>query len=457
MADFNDVYAYGYLRCNTSVKHAELQVCVQEETSTVLNPGQVIESSDPNGEFANYGGSEGCTKGDPVSGTRARVEASVSCEDPPRSEEFRSWVWAHVWGPGEFNVTGWGVSDVRWSPSACEPSTHGRIMRVRGVRPSRVGASALAAALGVGCALCVIACSKSDGAVAGHQAGSGVSQVTGEHEVVLAPLLGSGTAGWCVRNVAMRASRCSVPEWSDGPIFTESCNTQSSTVVEAYALTSPSTSAVSVAGGAAVPTRAETALPAGLRAVWVQLHYAKHPQLSACPKFRAAGVSAPAGVREGTHRGQLGVLAGNVVRWKRQRRGGMISQPEGACEIDPDSSSGFEAQSGALVKRVMPMRGLFDGAFISCASLIYAWRKTGALSFGAAILLDAASPGRSLGPLPGMVSVRGHSGVFQAQGPGGALVARRVPGAWLVVQEGGAGLNEPLMLLAHLRAMIQYR
>lgn len=53
------------------------------------------------------------------------VEATVSCENPAKSQEYRSWVWAHVWGPGLHNVTGWGVSDVRWAGAACEPTTHG--------------------------------------------------------------------------------------------------------------------------------------------------------------------------------------------------------------------------------------------------------------------------------------------------------------------------------------------
>ncbi len=125
-----EVYAYGYFSCNTPVGHFELQVCVQEETSTVLYPGQVIEESAPNGKFANYGGSEGCTKGDQFSdNSKGRIKASVSCEDPARSEEYRSWVWGRTWWPHLFEYTGWAVSAVRWSGPACEPSTHGAGMQ----------------------------------------------------------------------------------------------------------------------------------------------------------------------------------------------------------------------------------------------------------------------------------------------------------------------------------------
>jgi hypothetical protein len=122
----NDIYAYGYFGCSAPVGHVELQVCIQEETSTVYNEGQVIGRSQPNGKYANYGGSQACTKGDPFAGAGSgKIEAKVSCEDPAKSGEYRSWVWAHVWGPGLHNVTGWGVSDVRWAGAACEPTTHG--------------------------------------------------------------------------------------------------------------------------------------------------------------------------------------------------------------------------------------------------------------------------------------------------------------------------------------------
>lgn len=120
----NTVYAYGYFGCNTKVGHFEMQVCVQEETSTVENAGSPIESSTPNGKFANYG-SDACTKGDKFSKeSRGKIEASTSCENPARSMNYRSWVWGRTWGPG-FNYIGWGVSAVRWSGSACEPTTHG--------------------------------------------------------------------------------------------------------------------------------------------------------------------------------------------------------------------------------------------------------------------------------------------------------------------------------------------
>jgi YD repeat-containing protein len=128
--NLDSIYAYGYFSCTAPVGHFELQVCIQEETSTVLYPGQVIEKSYPNHGFANYGGSEGCTKGDQYSDKASgKNEASVGCEDPARSENYRSWVWGRTWWPGLFDYTGWGVSDVRWSGPVCEPSTHGAGMQ----------------------------------------------------------------------------------------------------------------------------------------------------------------------------------------------------------------------------------------------------------------------------------------------------------------------------------------
>jgi hypothetical protein len=122
----NSVYGLGYFECYSPAINFELQVCVQEETSTVDNEGQVIESSYPNGKFANYGGSSACTKGDYFSDkATGKIEASAGCENPAKSENYRSWVWGHTWFEGLFNYTGWAVSDVRWSGPSCEPTTHG--------------------------------------------------------------------------------------------------------------------------------------------------------------------------------------------------------------------------------------------------------------------------------------------------------------------------------------------
>jgi hypothetical protein len=53
-----------------------------------------------------------------------------------------------------------------------------------------------------------------------------------------------------------------------------------------------------------------------------------------------------------------------------------------------------------------------------------------------------------------MTQVVGHPGVFQAQGPGGKIVARLLSGGWLVVEEGGSGLEKALNVLQQLHATV---
>jgi hypothetical protein len=67
-------------------------------------------------------------------------------------------------------------------------------------------------------------------------------------------------------------------------------------------------------------------------------------------------------------------------------------------------------------------------------------------------VLNAAHPGARPEQLHDFKPMPGHPGAFEAAGWTG-LVARRIPGAWIVV-EGGSGLQQRLTVLEHLRASI---
>jgi hypothetical protein len=313
--------------------------------------------------------------------------------------------------------------------------------RWRGLRKVWALAILVAASL-----LGLVACATSDQASVTDRE---VSQIVRANEVLLAPLLQGGTAGWCLRDVVAPTSRCDIPEVSDGAIFAEGCNARSRTNVEAFALTPAGTDAVSVAGGPPVRTRRELSLATDLRSAWVELHYQKPPTLAACPKFTPTSPI----IAGDTHHEPLGVLSSSAVQWRRTNRPGTIRLPRGACEIGPADLPGFQAQSGAVVKRLRPARGLFGEAFASCASEIYLSATHASLAV--AILTDAARPGSIPGPLPGMRPIADRSGTFEADGPGGELVARRLPGAWLVVQEGISGLREALTLLSDIQVTIK--
>jgi hypothetical protein len=57
-----------------------------------------------------------------------------------------------------------------------------------------------------------------------------------------------------------------------------------------------------------------------------------------------------------------------------------------------------------------------------------------------------------------MRALTGHPGIFTALGGEGVRVARRIPGAWLVVEESDQiGLAVPLLLLDSLSAEINLK
>jgi hypothetical protein len=129
------------------------------------------------------------------------------------------------------------------------------------------------------------------------------------------------------------------------------------------------------------------------------------------------------------------------------------AQPSrGACQLTatqlpPETS----ARWGSVATRIQPYQGLVGRALLSCVDIVYFYLEEHALD--SAILLSAAHPGATPPPLPGMSPLVGHPGVFRSPGAEGERVARRISGAWLVVEENdGIGLRVPLELLEALRA-----
>jgi hypothetical protein len=120
----------------------------------------------------------------------------------------------------------------------------------------------------------------------------------------------------------------------------------------------------------------------------------------------------------------------------------------GVCGIRTTPLSGLKATGGSVILEQHAYPGLIGQAFVACASTGYLLNNWPIL---ASLLIDAAQPGATPGPLPAMKPISGHAGTFEAPGEEGQQVARRVPGAWLVVSK-GQGPQQRLALLEHLRA-----
>lgn len=293
------------------------------------------------------------------------------------------------------------------------------------------------------------ACGSTESAAALHVQGRKISQVVRGYEVLLVPNLQAGVAGWCLTVVRERVRECGAPSTWRGGIFTESCASHTAPGIEVYALTSPNVKTVSVDGGPQIATRATPALVDGLRSVFVEIHRRANEVGSngePCPRVIPLNGRGKPIVQRRIPGLPLEAVLPELTKWQLP-----ASPSDGPCILRAANLPGYVARWGDVAKKISASR-VFDGGFLSCVDTEYFSPED--TSMDAAVLLDAAHPGVAPMLLPGMKALQGHPGVFEAPGSEGELVARRIPRAWLVVEEGGTGLQEPLTLLEHLQAAV---
>ena len=308
--------------------------------------------------------------------------------------------------------------------------------------------------------LCASSCSAT-------AAGPYVSRPVPNSHVLLVPELRGGRAGWCLatdyETRREGSSGCGAVTTTSGPIVAEQGCDEGATGIHLYALTTSEVPAVSVYGGTPIPTTTNTTLPDGLRAAAVEvLRHNGHPSIGLhCPRMtpldadgkpiRDTGKRAArlrfATRLPGTKEWDRGV-PGQNPGWNARR------QAHGACELRatqlPRETS---ARWGSVATVIRPEKGLVGQALMSCVDITYFYLEEHALT--AAVLLNASHPGATSPPLPGMKPLAGHPGIFEAP-DSQEMAARRIPGAWLVVEENdGIGLRVPVELLESLRATIR--
>lgn len=123
----------------------------------------------------------------------------------------------------------------------------------------------------------------------------------------------------------------------------------------------------------------------------------------------------------------------------------------GVCGISVSGIAGLELRSGGVVSELTPHADVLGKEFLNCAHSYYLLDEKWPLD--AYVLLDAAHPGATPAPLPGMRPLTGHRGVFIGPGPESGELARRIPGAWLVISA-GEGTSQRLRLLEHLHVTL---
>lgn len=303
------------------------------------------------------------------------------------------------------------------------------------------------------CTFAVAGCSQS----AAHT--TYVSRPAPNGYVLLVPYLRGGWEGWCVATgYQTTAEGCGEDATtSTGPIIDEAGCAESETAIHIYALTTSEVAAVSVYGGPPIPTTTNSTLPDGLRAAAVEVfRHNGHPNIrgggALCPRLTPLdALGRPVRTTGRPGRPQLVGLPGNL-HWEEPMR-----PSKGNCGLTmtrfPTKTVAIEGDVATRIRQIRPYRGLIGKPYVSCVDTVYLYDHKHHLT--SAVLLSASHPGATPPPLPGMKPLAKHKGIFEAPGSEGELVARPIPGAWLVVEEEDhIGLAVPVALLEGLHARI---
>jgi hypothetical protein len=293
------------------------------------------------------------------------------------------------------------------------------------------------------CAFAVSGCSH------GSAHSAYVSRSAPDSRVLLVPELQGGWAGWSLTTGyrTMTEGYGPLRTTSSGPIFAEGSCSENRGRIEMYALTTSEVKAVSVAGGMPIPTTTNPTLPDGLRAAAVEvLRQNGQPNSRLrCPHMVPLDAQGRPIRKLGKPGGPQAFILPGLRLWEAPAR-----PAKGVCELNATRlSPETVAEYGYVATRLRSYRGLLGRALLSCTSTVYVYHKERHLT--AAVLLNASHPGTPPPPLPAMKPLPGDAGIFEAPGAQGEMVARRIPGAWLVVEEQGRiGRRVPVELLEHL-------
>lgn len=285
------------------------------------------------------------------------------------------------------------------------------------------------------------------------------------YEVFIAPP--SATIGSIEQTIAYRTAdgssrERSLPDNLGEPILIDErfavIGGASHAAVEGFVLTSGAVSAISLNGGPPIPTLPAVGAPYGFRSVLYEVPGAKLSEFRAAPGVRRRSLTVTAlGANGQPVTGAAPPVTPPASPALESRSWETPARPAlGVCKIAASRFAGLTAESGSVVSILRPLVGAIGRPFVTCATTRYTYRFSAAdeSSLTSFMVLDATHPGVTPAAMPAMEPVAGHPGVYQSRVPSNALVARRVPGAWLLVQE-GRDLQQRLSLLANLQASVQ--
>jgi hypothetical protein len=261
--------------------------------------------------------------------------------------------------------------------------------------------------------------------------------------VVLTPNLNAGTTGWCM--VMGGQGSCPLGPTGEPIVVQRWVVTGPPPLAQGYAVTSPQTVAVSIDGGAPIPTRARPALPGGLRGVAVRV-----PAITRSPgEYRAPRFTALNARDEPIAQSRVGPPL-FFPEVPTETVADPAHPTTGPCRLYAGTLTGLTVGGGSVITTPAAHPASVGEGLLACASTSY---KLDGWPLLAGVLLNASRPGATPEALPAMHPARGHAGLFEAPGFEGNMTARRIPGGWLAV-ENGKGAEQRIELLERLRATV---
>lgn len=319
----------------------------------------------------------------------------------------------------------------------------------------------LATLAAIVCVTVTVACAGPTG-VASQKDAPPVIQVASSAQVVLLPNhLRAGIGGWCLTTVDAGGSGCPTYRLPTrlgpfaGPIVVEFWTSRSPPPVnEAIILTTAEVAAVSVEGGPPLRTHADPLLPDNMRAAVVELRGGSARQvlgISTPPPLPRSYVAALNSKGESIPQTRV---HGAPLEFQVPRRswGPLQRAPRGVCELLASGLVGLASQGGSVMTTVAPHTDVRGREFVDCVHRTYTVAHA---PVEANLLVDAAHPGSTPPGLPAMRPWSSHPGTFEGPGIHGDELARRIPGAWLLIAE-GKDSRERLALLEHLLPRIHF-
>jgi hypothetical protein len=273
--------------------------------------------------------------------------------------------------------------------------------------------------------------------------------------VNLSPNLNGGQAGWCVTILEKSggaSGTCGPLPTVNHPLLIGtsgwSHGESDETTIE---ITAPRVAYFLVNGSRRVATQKLPGLPYGLRVAIIHTPR-RGPLRGSADRLAAVAFRPPTAVpldvqgRPITESRDYGAVW--FRDWNRP-----AAQIKGPCQLHVSGLAGITAEWGQVATALRPYpQQIIGRGFLSCIDTEYYVPGRG---MRAAVLLDAANPGRATpASIPGLIPIPQAPGLYNGSGglaSRGPMTAKREGNAWILVAGGGQNAEEArIRLLRHL-------